>query len=297
MGGGFTGKGGGMIATWTGGGALVGVPAYAGGVGLVALGGSHSAYAFRARSEAEEAYRCSVEEELNAGRFSEKEIRDLLGPEATNEQVQTFDRFQKWIASTGARNWSKARVRALFEKYGGIKPYLLKAMDELKPADFLELVEIHPESEEHLLGAITEKRAIARMEAAGLKPLRPHSHATAPGLDAVYYDPATLQVYITEVKGSVSGMNITQPSTLVAQRIEGEWQTFLKKSIWNEYRYAAARGEPMSNEALLTLFKNVLTPHVTIITGGSANISDRALQKLVKELGNSVTGVEVIHLD
>jgi hypothetical protein len=299
---GITGQGGGWLATATGAGAAVGLPATALSMGLVAAGAGHVARGRSAYLEADEAARRTGGRSVARPPFkllSEEEVRRLLGSQATPEAVARFLEFQAHVAQKAGKHWRHTRVGSLLERHPGLGPVLVEWLQEIGPEGTLAVLERYADYR-HILGAITEHRLAQRLvRDKDVVWLQVVPHSSHHGADVYFVERviqdgrAVLRPAIADAKGSLSGMNVRRPSAFIEGRAKGTIQK-LKEAL----RKAWENGELETS-----LYNQVLAsagnPDIYIGTGGTAAMSQEARQALARELQQQGihSTVSVIPLD
>lgn len=289
---GITGEGGGALLSLTGVGAVAGVPAIAAGAGVVAVGAGHVLRGKSGARAADEAYRRTggvANTPMPSKLFSEEEVRALLGPGASEASVQRFMRLQEYLAEKMGKNWSRAQVRELLTQYEGAGPLLAKWIAEMEPAEAIALLERYP-GRRQLIGAITEYRLAAALKNGKLKVIEVVAHTNRAGADIYFVDLQTMTTGMADAKGSVSGAHITGSSAFSPARM------FYTTEQLKYYLDKAKRSGLLSvtDAEYAALKQSASNPTLIIGTGGSASITEEAVQNMTRALAEKGYRVNLV---
>lgn len=280
IGAGFFGKGGGLLASLTGGGAVVGVPSMAAGAALALAGSGHVAFAQKARRDADEAYRRSggVSWPKETKLLSEEEVRKLLGPNASEQAVQRFMAFQEYAARTLGANLTSRKVRELYAN--GLGPALERWIQEL-PHDKAEWMLEHYAGNRRLLSAIHESR-YAQMLAENPETnaiLKVNEDVALRGPDVVYWSRQSKRLKMVDVKSSLSGGYFGMPGT---------FDKHLAENLEAAEKYAESAAESglitSEEERLITASVEAKDYDLEVVEGGTATVTDSVKSALAKRL-------------
>lgn len=291
---GITGKGAGMLASATGIGASVGVPAIAVSAGLMAAGAGHLlrgniAYR-RAKEAATRTGGRSFAERPEMKLLSEEEIRKLLGPNASEQMVQRLKRFQEYAAEKMGHRIAQKRIRDLIAKEEGIGHLIESWVKELTPEQINQMLEVYT-GRRSLLGAITEQRTAMKLAKDPNKIiLKVNKHAHHGGADITYLDLVEKRLVIVEAKGSFAGRNVKPKlETIIAQEVQ------LRESAI----YELHKQGRLTSEDLKIITGRLIPQEVSVVisTGGNASVSNQALADIARVLHIPIERVVAIPLD
>jgi hypothetical protein len=287
---GFT-AGGGMVATGVG--AIPGGLTLAGSAVLVAVGPAHAARGRMSHQAAESAFRrtgghTSVTPPQTT--LTEKQVRKLLGPNASERAVQNFVRFQEYAVEKMVKHSDNGRVRQLAQKHGGVGSMLEAWVKEIGP-DKAAFIFDRYNGRRQLIGAITENRLASRLAAqSDYLVLEVVEHTSHPGADVFFVDLKTLTPGLGDAKGSFSGYHI-QDSTTISKQLA------MNRNRLSDALRDAMLEERLTSSQYLEALKKVKHPIVIVGGGGAASMSDKAVEKLATAAKLPVSNIHFVSLD
>lgn len=251
--------------------------------------------------------------------LAEEEVRQVLGPNVSEETVARFMRFQGYAIQVMGNNLDKGRIKSLLEKHGGLGSVLREWIAEIGPERTATLMDRYADRPHVLaaitdtasilnqytgrrqtLGAITEHRLAMKLaETRDLQWMKVIPHTNQRGADIYFVEKIVVhgkerfRAGIADAKGSFSGTNIQGSSAFAPNRIR--WTV---DQLQIELDTAYLKGQITPEE--YALFRRVANdPDIIIGVGGTASVSDNARAEirrtlLEKEIWSTV---EIIPLD
>lgn len=251
--------------------------------------------------------------------LTEEEIRQLLGPNASEENVRRFMRFQAYAVEIMGKNLDKGRITRLLEKHGGLGAVLREWIAEIGPERMATLLERYADRPHVLeaitdtatildrytgrrqtLGAITEHRLAMKLaEQKDLLWMKVVPHTNHRGADIYFAErimvdgAPVFRAGIADAKGSLSGANIQGSSAFSSPRIE-----LTIEQLKIELNTAELKRQ-ITPEQYKVFEAAANNPDIIIGVGGTASISDNAVEMIRRTLTEKriQSAVEVILLD